>query len=93
MKILVEVTDGTKRVIVAHLLPNLLWHQEVYSKDQLQSMIVHTEPCEWCNTEYHQSFEVAKCVRFHTSGDFTTHKIKVKCCPNCGRPLEKDVEK
>lgn len=40
MFIKIEVPDGTKRVIVAHLLPNLLWHQEVYSADKLQSMIV-----------------------------------------------------
>jgi len=82
MKILVEVTDGTKRVIVAHLLPNLLWHQEVYSKDQLQSMIVKDEPCEYCDLEPSEKiYAYGMCFK----------KIKVDFCPSCGRDLRKDV--
>jgi methionyl-tRNA synthetase len=100
MVIKVKVPDGTKRVIVAHLLQNLLWHQEVYSKDQPQSMIVKDEPCKWCAIESEIEPSCIACEHIEEINgdgcDYCDDQSKFKpmkrYCGFCGRDLRKDVE-
>lgn len=96
MFIKIEVPDGTKRVIVAHLLPNLLWHQEVYSADKLQGMTVSDEPCKWCSIESEIEPSCIECVQDYDScvldcNDYSKFKPMKHYCGYCGRDLRKDV--
>lgn len=84
MEIKVEVPDDTNEVkIECFKRPSkhsqFKYHLDVFmlTADQLQSMTVPSEPCEWCKEKWFVKKEIR---------ESSAH------CKYCGRDLRKDVE-
>lgn len=89
MFVKIEVPDGTVGLeIIAYLSASIIDNKTVsenktYTKAQVQSMIVASEPCAWCNHEIS--------IIDDDFGQYL-HPNFIKNCFHCGRPLRKDVD-
>lgn len=70
-----------------------------YVREELQSMIVSDEPCEWCAIEAEIEPSCIECIDVDCTAtecqdcnDYSAFKPTKHYCGYCGRDFRKDVE-